>query len=575
MDPRFAISTVKIGNGIDIGEALLPTMTHHYDDESFGGVWAHPTERVLTFSDNAFAAPFVYHGGPVGGISTPVRLIFWGNWWLTADGVARRDLVITRTQAMLNSHYFDQLDQYYIATPPVWGGDAKVVIEPGPPGAVSANDAQDAVLDMVDNLIDDGEFGDPDDGPRIAFIVCMPPGFVCTRADGAHKYDYDWDFPFDTDNYWAGWCRYYDPAVEDVETMMQTIAHEIVEMITDPEIDGWHTDLESDATGGEIADIALSMDGSGGQVWQSAWVNDVNVQAYWSNRHNATVIPIDQDYGARITGTSAEVERSLVQEGGFRPEASDSAACSTSLPECCIDDREYWWAVYDVTAAVRLELDIRRYRDPLVSWTINGLPAVGNNPLTVTVDYDQFNGRETTSANGPIDIHFNEHGRNLDITVTGSQANFDLEIACTVTEGAITGNPTSRLAATTRITAGVVGAVLEVEQAYIDQKSDCLTAMLRRYIEQHVVTGRGWRQRGINYEKEIGSLVLPGYAHFSQYLQARQAAKAAHAAYALLEPEHARVFVDDLIAGIPALAGAMNRRQVVTAGKRFTAARFA
>jgi hypothetical protein len=77
--------------------------------------------------------------------------------------------------------------------------------------------------------------------------VCMPPGFVCTRADGAHKYDYDWDFPFDTDNYWAGWRRYYDPATEDVETMMQTISHEIVEMITRSHDDG----VEASRAGGD------------------------------------------------------------------------------------------------------------------------------------------------------------------------------------------------------------------------------------------------------------------------------------------------------------------------------------
>lgn len=366
---------------------------------------------------------------------------------------------------MLASPYFDQLDQYYIAKPTVWGGDAKVVIDPKPPGAVSANDAQDAVLDLVDNLIDDGEYGDPDDGPRIGFIVCMPPGFQCTRADGAHKYDYDWDFPFDTDNYWAGWCRYYDAATEDVETMMQTISHEIVEMITDPEIDGWHTDLKSDATGGEIADIALSTDGSGNQVWQSAWVNDVNVQAYWSNRHNANVIPTDNDYAVRITGASAEKARTMISEGGFRPDPSDSAACSASLRECCFDDREYWWAVYDVAGTIRLEIDKERYHDPQYSWTDNGTYITGNDYLTVDVDYDQFVGQETISAHGSIDIHCNAYGRNLDITVSGTQANFDLEITCIITEGAITGNALSQLAATARVTAGVIGAVLEVEQA--------------------------------------------------------------------------------------------------------------
>lgn len=69
--------------------------------------------------------------------------------------------------------------------------------------------------------------------------------------------------------------------------------------------------------------------------------------------------------------------------------------------------------------------------------------------------------------------------------------------------------------------------------------------------------------------------MLPGYARFSQYLQARQAAKLAHAAYALLEQEQAQVFVDNLVAGIPALAGAMNRRRRLMAGTRLTGERFA
>lgn len=562
MDPFYSASNF----GIDIGAALLPTMTHHYDDEHFSGLWARPVEQILTFSDGAFAAPFVYHGGPVGGIGTPIRMIFWGSWWL-GDGGSQRDLVISRTQALLSSNYFSQLDQYYIAVPPVWGGDAKVVTDPPPPGAVSANGAQDAVLDLVDGLIDDGEFGDPDDGPRIGFIVCMPPGFQCTRADGAHKYDYDWDFPFDTDNYWAGWCRYYDSAAEDVEVMMQTISHEIVEMITDPELDGWRTDLASDATGGEIADIALSTGGGGAQTWQSAWVNGVNVQAYWSNRHNANIIPLDRDYGARIAGRTVEEGRTLVAEGGFIPDRFDSAACSSTLRECCFDDREYWWAVYEVDAAVHMAVATDRYRDPQCSWSVNGTYITGNVHFTVETDYESFNGHETISSHGPVDIKCNAYGRNLDIAVSGVNANFDLDVECTVTEGAITGNSTSQLSATARVTAGVIATVLEVEQAYIDKKSSCYQAMLKKYKEQHLVTGRNWRQRGVNYV-DLGSLVLPGYARFTQHHLAREATKIAAAAYALLDRDQAQDFIDGVVAGIPALAGAMNRRGRSTVARR-------
>src|SRR5262245_59659256 len=90
MDPRLTV--ISVDEGIGLGSGIFePTMTYHYNDEEFGGVWARPAEQVLVFSDSAFASPFVYHDGPVGGVGTPVRLIFWGDWWLS-DGVGQRDM---------------------------------------------------------------------------------------------------------------------------------------------------------------------------------------------------------------------------------------------------------------------------------------------------------------------------------------------------------------------------------------------------------------------------------------------------------------------------------------------------
>src|SRR4051795_13703659 len=67
---------------------------------------------------------------------------------------------------------------------------------------------------------------------------------------------YDGDGPFDTDEYWAGWVRYFDPAVEDVETTMRTLTHELVELLTDPEGDGWHTGVGGGTN--ELCDAAES-----------------------------------------------------------------------------------------------------------------------------------------------------------------------------------------------------------------------------------------------------------------------------------------------------------------------------
>ncbi|MGW5751438.1 hypothetical protein [Nocardia rhamnosiphila] len=550
MDPRLSVITPK-------WKFYLPVMTYHHDEHEFSGIWQHPDVPALIFADSDFRGPFTYHNGPVGGVGTPIQLIFWGSWWTSGDGAQRQGMVEARTRALLDSHYFDELGQYYIAQKPVWRGST-IVTSPGAPGAVSSRDAMEAVLDLIDDLIDDDVFPDPDDGPRIGFIVLMPPGFATTDFDGAHRHDYDWDFPFDEDNYWAGWCRYYDALVENPETMMQTVAHEIVEMITDPEFDGWHTDIAGDDTGREIADIALS---DGGMVWQTAWVNGVNVQGYWSNKHNACIIPIDRDYGARLSGSVTEQSRSLAGSGLFRPELSDSAACSTKLPECCIDDRDYVWGVYFVTEKATVHLSTERYVSPIATWFVNGQQLTGAGSLLLTVDMDRFSGRDVVAATSvQVNVQYVTSNTSLQITAISPGGNFDLTVSCTVRDDSITGNVTTDVIASPHVTVGIVGAVLEVEQAYVDQLSACFTAMLRRYTELHTPSGKPRRGDPINYDPGLDLAVLPAYARVRQYEQAREAVKLIRAANQLLDAESARGFIDNLLAGIPAVAAALKRR---------------
>ena len=92
---------------------------------------------------------------------------------------------------------------------------------------------------------------------------------------------------------------------------MRTATHELVELFSDPEADGWYADPISS---GEIGDLAVS-----GTTKQSAFVNGAKVTAYWSNRHNATVIPIDRDYRARLVGTVSPAFTGS-EHGKFRPD---------------------------------------------------------------------------------------------------------------------------------------------------------------------------------------------------------------------------------------------------------------
>jgi hypothetical protein len=520
--------------------SIGPPMTYHTNEREFSGIWARPSDTLLVFTDNSYTTPFTYHNGPVGGVSMPIQLVFWGNWWTdTQDGRDRLQLLTSRTKDLLNSNYFSELRQYSIATPPVFRGDPLVVKDPTPPGAVSSSEASQEVVDMVDNLIDDEVLPDPDEG-RIGVVVFMPQGFMCTEALGAHYWDYDIDFAFDSDMFWAGWIQYFAPA--DAETTMRTVSHEIVEMLTDPEGDGWHTDVEGDQLA-EIVDVALDSSGTK----SSAWVNGVKVQAYWSARHNACVIPMDTNYAARIVGTVSEDSRKFINGGTFRPEPGDTAACRPSLPECCPEDRDYSWEVWAVNEIVELTVDCEAYRQPQFAWSIDGNYLPGSGSMVTWVDNDGFTERESIPGYGPVTIHFNANGAQLKLWAPDAGVNFDLQVSCSVTEGDIDGAVVSALQSQCEATVGYVGAVLEIEQAWIDQKSACLTAMLRRYTEQHISTGRTIRQEGINYDRGIQLITLPAYARVAQYEQTREAIKLIHAAHDLLEPDQARTFIDSLV----------------------------
>src|SRR3954447_22397398 len=180
--------------------------THKLDDYTFEGGWSVVKDPIVIFADhNRDGNTFSFHGGPIAGApgGHPVQLIFWGSWWTTPDGSACRGLFEQRTKDLLATRYFSELTQYGIPHAPVWRG-ATIVTQPGPPGAADSKGVMRATLDLIDDLLDDDVFPDPDDNPRFAFLVLMPPGFTTTDANGAHWHDYDGDGPFDTDEYWAG-----------------------------------------------------------------------------------------------------------------------------------------------------------------------------------------------------------------------------------------------------------------------------------------------------------------------------------------------------------------------------------
>lgn len=224
----------------------------------------------------------VSHGGAIAP-GVPVQIIFWGSEWTSGAPSGLSTNFFNAVALLLAGPFYTGLKQYGIGARPVIRGSAIYVTAPNPPGSFDDS----TIGDLVWNMIDQGIFAEPDEsGGRNAYIVIPAPGssYGPGGALGAHSSPTDYDFPFDVDTAWVAWV-----GASDLNTMTRAFGHELAELCTDPEGDGWHTDN----SGEEIGDICNSRRG---------FVNGVFVEGYWSNGARACVIP--QNYGFDVSAVS-------------------------------------------------------------------------------------------------------------------------------------------------------------------------------------------------------------------------------------------------------------------------------
>lgn len=519
--------------------SAIRLITSKLDDETYEGTWASAPEGVVVYADHALDGTSVtFHGGPVGGDphGHPVQLIFWGDWWNSPDGAARRGLFEQRVQDLLRTPYFSELTQYGVAHAPVWRG-SMTVTRPTPPGMVTTSQAMQATLDLIDDLIDDDKLPDPDDGPRFANIVMMPRGFSIndpvTPSNGAHWWDYDYNFPFDRDNYWAGWVRYFDPVNgEDPEDTLRTFSHELVELLTDPEGDGWHTEKSGGTN--EVSDAGRS---SGS--YQTAVVGGARVQSYWSEARRRTVIPVEPHWRAQISAKVEETDRRDLDRGEFTP---DEAGGLTF----CVENRAYNWWTYEIDQRATLTLRTHLFHTPLASWQINGVMVNGTGSMQFNTNVDGFSGRDPFTFATVVTVGYDARPDRLVVDIRGARGSFELPISARVRDREVKGKVESEPVAVPRIAIGVTGAELVLDPEYERQMEACMKELLRPYIEQK--TPFGIPVPGDPPDPGWGVLVntLPGYAKQAAYQRTRDVERAIRAAYAMQPQEQAQAFVQSL-----------------------------
>lgn len=514
------------------------------DERVLESYWSHPNCPVLIFGDNALPGSSVeFHGGPIG-TDLPVQLIYWGEWWNSPAGAARRAMITDRTQRLINSDYFSELAQYGVNRP-TWRQPAIICTKPYPPGSFTSEDEQHVVPDLIDDLIDDDVFPDPDD-ERIAFVVLMGDGFTQTiGANGAHMYDFDQDF-LERDYYWVAWVRYFaGPPAEDPEDTSRTMSHELVEMFTNPEGDAWYV---GSSANGEIGDAAVSADGTK----QSAWVNGARASAYWSNRHAATVLPIDRDYRARIRGAITVTARRTVS-GTFTPDPAESRLCGI-VPACCFEDRDYEYTLASRDESVSLHMEALRYYSPVAVWTIGGQPvSTGEGTVTVRVTAETYAGRSARYTERAVTIGYQANDSAITLTAKRLDANFDVEVGCSVTESSITGNVKVNVIATPRVTVGFVGVELKLDATYVEQQKACHKALHDIFDR---FDSKVWGRPRPGEPVEIDPVVLaaiPAYARVARYEEAREAVALIQAAAHVYDRDQANTVKAALLARVSIL----------------------
>jgi hypothetical protein len=215
---------------------------------------------------------FIDRGGPVLN-KADVYLLYWGNTWTTSGtSYPTPDQITTAITTLLGGPYLSGLAQYRGIKPAALRGST-VITSSDPPPAFT----DEQVGDFLDTQLDAGLVPETDRDHQALYIVVLPVGAYPAGDShfvGAHTY-------YERHGQRIAFAWTADSA--SLATATQTITHELVESITDPE-------------GSAVLGVA-------GTCHQNGWceiadicpdpriVDGVTAEPYWSNLAGACIAP--------------------------------------------------------------------------------------------------------------------------------------------------------------------------------------------------------------------------------------------------------------------------------------------
>jgi hypothetical protein len=225
-----------------------------------------------------------YDGGRVGNVET-VQLIFWGSAWNLSTVNPSANTIGVAVQTILQGPYMSGLRQYGIKRCAF--GEAVVVTDPSVRAIFDDSDIQDLVIRLIEDNLFRKQFDSPD-----LFFVFMPPGtfYRPGGARGAHSVA----AAGDVGSAWVAWIG-TNTALSQITS---TFCHELTEMCSDPEGDGW-TVVGLSSPQNEIGDICNLLD---------APLAAVTVESYWSPFDNACLIPTGWSVRRTLAGAGKKLD---------------------------------------------------------------------------------------------------------------------------------------------------------------------------------------------------------------------------------------------------------------------------
>lgn len=294
--------------------------------------------------------------------------------------------------------------------------------------------------DLVSALIDSGSFPEPDKpGGRIIYMVLPHRGTAYTGADieaaGGHADETIFDSPVDWEFAWVAWVNFD----QFIDAMTSVFTHELVETISDPEIDAWRN---GGALRSEIGDICYPNNGP---------VSDYAAAAYYSRRLNTCVVPSNGLRRRVLVQSMVEEPFGTIFETTGLTAADSGHRCFSGY---------YHWTLLSQAHRTTLTLDVSSYVNPEVTWSVNGQRI---SPGGTEIDFPVDNTYDPIAEFAPSKLHAQMATLRFEpkflepiivITCPADAGVVEPTIQCTVTDSGFLGYDTKRTISVPLLTAG-------------------------------------------------------------------------------------------------------------------------